>query len=137
MGPLASFVVVLATTTASSVDGSVFGMLNVPFMAYVQLAEQGLDHGSLRSESQVSVLPMMALAGSAGKWPKVPAMDMIVRDLQAQLGFLAFVRPGRAGCRYRQVNDAVPALGEVEARSSWHPPAPEGPTMYWHSPYKQ
>jgi pimeloyl-ACP methyl ester carboxylesterase len=43
-------------------------MFEMPFVPDVQLAQQGLDHGSLRFRSQRSVLPTMAFAPSPGKW---------------------------------------------------------------------
>ena len=46
-------------------------MLDVPFVPYVQLAQQGLDHGSLRFKSQRSVPLMMAFGPSLGNWQAV------------------------------------------------------------------
>ena len=64
----AAFVVILATSTTASINGSVVGMFEMPFVPNVEFAQQGLDHGSLRSESQGSVLLMMAFPPARGNW---------------------------------------------------------------------
>ena len=64
----AAFVVILATSTTASINGSVVGMFEMPFVPNVELVQQGLDHGSLRFESQCSVLLMMAFPPSRGNW---------------------------------------------------------------------
>ena len=43
-------------------------MFEMPFVSNVEFAQQGLDHGSLRFESQCSVLLMMAFPPSRGNW---------------------------------------------------------------------
>jgi hypothetical protein len=43
-------------------------MFEMPIVPNVQLAQQGLDHGSLRFTSQRSVSLTMAFAPSLGKW---------------------------------------------------------------------
>jgi hypothetical protein len=64
----AAFVVILATSTTASINGSVVGMFEMPFVPNVEFAQQCLDHGSLRFESQCSVLLMMAFRPSLGNW---------------------------------------------------------------------
>lgn len=55
------------------IHGSVVGMFEMPFVPNVEFAQQGLDHGGLRFESQCSVLLMMAFPRSGGNcqsfWP--------------------------------------------------------------------
>jgi hypothetical protein len=61
-------IVILAATAAAFIYAAVFGMFEMPLVPDVQLAQQGLDHGSLRIKSQRSVPLLMAFASSPGKW---------------------------------------------------------------------
>lgn len=52
----AAAVIILPAAQTALVEAAVFGVLDVPFVANVQLAQQGPDHGKLRS-----LFPIMAL----------------------------------------------------------------------------
>jgi hypothetical protein len=56
----AAAIVVLAASAAAFICAPVFGMFDVPIVANVQLAQQGLDHCSLRFNRSCSVPLMMA-----------------------------------------------------------------------------
>lgn len=64
----AAAIVILATSATAFIHAAVFGMFDVPIVPNVQLAQQGLDHGSLRFKSQRSVPSTMAFAPSLGNW---------------------------------------------------------------------
>ena len=49
-GPTTAAVIILPAESAAPVPTPVFGSFDVPFMTNVQLAQQGLNHGYLRSE---------------------------------------------------------------------------------------
>jgi hypothetical protein len=66
--PFAALVVILAASAAASINPAVFGMFEMPFVPNVQLAQQGLDHGSLRFKSQRSVPLIMASTSAPRKW---------------------------------------------------------------------
>jgi hypothetical protein len=65
---IAAFVVILATSTTALIHGPVVGMLEMPLVPNVEFAQQGLDHDSLRFESQCSVPLIMAFPPSHGYW---------------------------------------------------------------------
>ena len=67
--PFAPLIVILAASATASINAAVFGMFEMPIVPNVQLAQQGLDHGSLRFKSQGSVSLTMAFAPSLGKQP--------------------------------------------------------------------
>jgi hypothetical protein len=48
-GPAASAVVVFAATFAALIYAAIVGVFNMPIVLNVQLAQQGLEHGPLRS----------------------------------------------------------------------------------------
>jgi hypothetical protein len=60
-------IVILAASAATFINAAVFGMFEMPFVPNVQLAQQGLDHGSLRFKSQRSVPLIMASAPTPRK----------------------------------------------------------------------
>jgi hypothetical protein len=64
-------VVILAASAAAFINAPVFGMFEMPFVPNVQLAQQGLDHGSLRFKSQRSVPFMMVFSSHVwnGQYP--------------------------------------------------------------------
>jgi hypothetical protein len=123
----AAFVVILATSTTASINGSVVGMFEMPFVPNVELAQQCLDHGSLRFESQCSVLLMMAFPPSRGSWqtfldrrtPKIsPQSDATVQGCTAvqRSGYVSRLAAGDPDgytmrCRVRafRTTDAVAA----------------------------
>lgn len=53
-------VIILTAPQAALVHTAVVCVLDMPFVADVQLAQQGLDHGGLRFRSQRSLLLMIA-----------------------------------------------------------------------------
>jgi hypothetical protein len=65
--PFAALIVILATAATAFINPAVFGMFEMPLVPNVQLAQQGLDHDTLRFTAQRSVPLMMAPAPSLGK----------------------------------------------------------------------
>jgi hypothetical protein len=58
-----AFIIVFAAPQTALVHIAVFGVLDMPFVPDIELAEQGLDHVSLRLRTQIERLVVVAGVG--------------------------------------------------------------------------